>query len=68
MSYSAIDCILFSTKDIYGSAAHICACCIPTIEMICMLMMMHLGLASQQSLFIALTMLSTIKIHMAPYS
>ena len=41
--------------------------CVPTIEVICTLMSIHLRSASQQHLVIALTILSTIKIHMVPY-
>ena len=41
--------------------------CVSTIEAICMLVTIHLHSASQQHLVIAITMLSTIKIHMVPY-
>ena len=42
--------------------------CVPTIEAIYMLVMIHLRLASQQCLVVALTTLSTIEIHMVLYT
>ena len=41
--------------------------CIPTIKAICMLVTIHLRLASQQCLVVALMTLSTIESHMVPY-
>ena len=41
--------------------------CVPTIEVICMLVTIHLRLASQQCLVVALTTLPTIESHMVPY-
>ena len=41
--------------------------CVPIVEAICMLVMIHLRSASQQCLVVALTTLPTIESHMVPY-
>ena len=58
--------IVSTSYELFSSYLGFLCLIAPTIEVICMLVMIYLCSASQQRLVIAFT-LSTIKIHMIPY-